>query len=42
MGKYATTTSLEVLMVGTTFDTATTSLASKLITHAENEVNKYI
>lgn len=29
-------------MVGTNFDTATTSLASKLITHAENEVNKWI
>ncbi len=42
MGLYATTTSLQVLMVGTKFDTATTSLANKLITHAENEVNKYI
>lgn len=29
-------------MVGTTFDTATTSLVSKLITHSENEVNKYL
>lgn len=29
-------------MIGTTFDTATTSLMSKMITHAENEVNKYI
>lgn len=29
-------------MVGTEFDTATTSLASRLITHAENEVNKYL
>lgn len=29
-------------MVGTTFDAATTSLATKLITHAENEINKYI
>jgi len=42
MGTYATTTSLQTLMVGTTFDTATTSLATKLITHAENEINKYI
>ncbi len=42
MGTYATTTSLAVIMVGTTFDTATTSLADKLITHAENEVNKYL
>lgn len=29
-------------MVGTVFDAATTSLATKLITHAENEVNKYL
>lgn len=42
MGTYATTTSLEVLMVGTTFDTATTSLCTKLITHSENEINKYL
>lgn len=42
MGIYATTTSLEVFMIGTTFDTATTSLADKTITHAENEINKYI
>lgn len=42
MGTYATTTSLETLMIGTTFDTVTTSLATKLITHAENEINKYL
>lgn len=42
MGIYCTTTSLQTLMIGTTFDTATTSLATKLITHAENEVNKYL
>ncbi len=42
MGAYCTTTSLQILMIGTTFDTATTSLATKLITHAENEVNKYL
>lgn len=42
MGSYATTTSLAILMVGTTFDTLTTNLATKLITHAENEVNKYL
>lgn len=42
MGLYATTTSLEILMIGTVFDTATTSLGNKLITHAENEVNKYL
>lgn len=42
MGLYCTTTSLQVLMVGTSFDTATTSLADKLIIHAENEINKYL
>lgn len=42
MGIYATTTSLDTLMPGVTFDTATTALASKLITRAENEVNKYL
>lgn len=42
LGTYATTTSLQVLMVGTVFDTATTALASKLITHSENEVNKWL
>ena len=42
MGSYATTTSLDTVMIGTTFDTATTSLCTKLITHAENEVNKYL
>lgn len=29
-------------MIGTDFDTATTSLCTKMITHAENEVNKYL
>lgn len=29
-------------MVGTEFDTATSALMSKMITHAENECNKYI
>ncbi len=29
-------------MIGTDFDTATTALCSKMITHAENEVNKYL
>ena len=42
MGAYVTTTALQVLMVGTTFDSLTTSLATKLCTHAENEVNKYL
>jgi hypothetical protein len=42
MGTYCTTTSLAIIMIGTTFDSVTTSLATKMITHAENEVNKYI
>ncbi len=42
MGTYATTTSLDTLMVGTQFDTATTALASKCIEWAEAEVNKHI
>lgn len=42
MGTYATTTSLQTIMVGTDFDTQTTSLMTKMITHAENEVNKYL
>lgn len=29
-------------MIGTEFDTATTLLCTKLITHAENEVNKFL
>lgn len=29
-------------MIGTTFDANTSSLATKLITHSENEINKYI
>lgn len=42
MGTYATYTSLQTVMIGTDFDTATTSLSTKMITHAENEVNKYL
>lgn len=42
MGTYATTSSLEILMVGTAFDTATSSLATKLITHAEDEIDKWL
>lgn len=41
MGVYATTTSLETMMVGTVF-TGQTALASKCITWAESEVNKYL
>lgn len=42
MGIYTTTTSMQILMIGTNFDSITTSLCTKLITHAENEVNKYL
>lgn len=42
MGIYATTTSMQVLMIGTNFDSITTSLCTKLITHSENEINKYL
>lgn len=42
MGTYATTTSINTMMIGVTFDTATTSLVSKCITWSENEVNKYV
>lgn len=40
MGTYSTTTALQTLMIGTTFDTATTALATKCITDAENEIKK--
>lgn len=40
MGTFCTTTSLETLMVDTTFDTATTSLANKCITNAENKIRE--
>ena len=42
MGTYVTTSALETVMIGTSFDTATTSLADKCIEWAEAEVNKYI
>lgn len=42
MGIYTTTTSMQILMVGTEFDSITTSLCGRLITHAENEINKYL
>ena len=42
MGEYATTTSLDTLMVGVMFDTETTALATICITDAENEVRKYL
>lgn len=42
MGTYCTTTSLDTLMIGTTFDTATTALGDKCITWAEDEINKHL
>jgi len=42
MGTYATTTSLETVMPDITFNTATTSMATKCITWAENEINKHM
>ncbi len=42
MGVYTTTTAMEILMIGTEFDTLTTALCTKMITHAENEVNKFL
>ena len=38
MGLFATTTSLQTLLPGVTFDAATTSLASMCITHAESHI----
>jgi 1,2-phenylacetyl-CoA epoxidase catalytic subunit len=42
MGTYATTTSLQTVLIGVTFDTATTSLATQCISWAETEINKYL
>lgn len=42
MGIYCTTTSMATMLIGTTFDSNTTALCAKLITHAENEINKYL
>lgn len=42
MSIYATTTSLATTMIGYTFDSVTTALASKCITDAQNEVRKYL
>ena len=39
---YATTTTLDTLMVGVKFDTATTSLAGLAIDEAQDEINKYV
>ena len=40
--KYCTTTSLDIIMIGTNFDTATTALGGKAIEWAESEINKYL
>lgn len=42
MGKYATTTSLATIMIGTTFDANTTFFASKCVDWAEADCNKYL
>jgi hypothetical protein len=42
MGTFCTTTALDILMPGTTFNTATTSIADKCITHAENHIRKVL
>ena len=42
MGTYATTTALDTIMVGVSFDAATTSLGGLCIQWAEDEVNKYL
>lgn len=42
MGTYATTTTLDTRMLGITFDTATTNIASEAISDAENEIDKYL
>lgn len=42
MGTYATTTSLQMILVGSSFDDSTNKLASKCIDWAESEVNKYL
>ena len=39
---YCTTTSIALRMIGTTFDSATTSLCTELISDADAEINKYL
>lgn len=40
MGTFCTTTSLDTIMVDTTFDTATTALADECILNAENKIRE--
>jgi hypothetical protein len=42
MGTYATTTALDIVMIGVNFDTATSALATKVITQAENKINQFL
>jgi hypothetical protein len=42
VGTYATTTTLDTLMIGTTFDTATTNVAAECIRWSEDEIIKYL
>ncbi len=42
MGKYSTSTSYSLIMMGTTFDTATTLLCAECITWADNEIEKHL
>jgi len=42
MGTYCTTTALDTIMVGVTFDAATNSLAGLCITQAETEIRKHL
>ncbi len=39
---YSTTTVLDTNMIGVTFDTSTTNLASNMIVEAQNEINKWV
>ncbi len=42
MGTYCTTTALDTAMIGVTFDTATTAIATECIDWAENEIDKFL
>lgn len=42
VGTYCTTTSIQTTMINVEFDALTTSLCSKLIGQAQNEIDKYL
>lgn len=42
MATFCTTSDLQTLMLGTTFDTATTALVAKCIVWAENDIRKHL